>query len=818
MPDTPRKPRGQSKREAFLKLARDRFEQAEEANKGQRQRELDDLRFYAGDQWPDDIKALRAGLDPQDGMPAVPARPCITINKTRKPILEVLNSERSADIGIEIVPADDFGEVAEPISENEINTREGLTRRIQRDSKASDARTWAFSRSTIAGTGVYAVMTRYAKGKTRDKEVYVHRIFNQSCVSMDPAREQPDGSDAEWVMLWADVPWSRYVAEYGKRNGKPNRVVTCDANDWRTFGDEEPDWFEGDYDEMRSVRVGSYFYVEYEPREVVTYSNGTEETTQWLDEMPDAPDGWEEVDRHTDMQRSIKHCTLDGCDDDVLDETDWEGPDMPFVEVVGEELHPYDKELKRREGMVRPMREPAQGFNVMVSSWVERIGLAPLPPLMMVEGQAEGYEEWYKAANTRTLPYLYYKSTDINDRPVSSPPFAPDRGLGQVIGPLAQSVGLFDQAIQSTSLSNASIGQTDSSVKSARHASLLREQGQQGTSNYLDNLKRSMRYEAQIINNLLYPIYGKRPGRLARLIDGQGDAQDIIIGKPMVLQNGRPAPAQDGAQGAKTYTLTENAQFNVAIKLSKDYDTRRQQEQATVGEIVAAAPALMNVIGDLFFKYMDGPGHTEMAERMKAMLDPRVIAVIDAKKQGQEAPSPKEQQLQQQLQQVTQQAQQMQQMLQTEQAKEQAETQRSQAETAAKVAIEQAKIQSDQALADIKARTDIELAKMDNATKLQIEEFKLRGTAMQLELDARQAALGAAQTGADREATAAQSDADRRASAEEAERGRMESEAGRQHESVEAAAAREAAAQEAERGRQAAAEQAAMQAEQGGRQ
>lgn len=757
----------------FLKLARDRFKQAEEANKNQRQRELDDLRFYAGDQWPDDIKTLRAGQNEgTGGLPPTPARPCITINKTREPVRQVLNQERGADMGIEIVPADDFGEIAEPIPETEIQLREGLTRRIQRESKASDARTWAFARATIAGVGYYAVMTRYAKGKTRDQEIYVHRFFNQSCVSLDPAHEQPDGSDAEWEFVWADVPWTRYKAEYGKRNGKKNRVTDWTDDEWRTAGDEQKDWFSGE-GELRAVRVGTYLYADYTPREVVTYRNNLDETqeqTHWLDEMPTAPTGWTEIDRHTDTQKKIRVATIDGCDDDVLDETDWPGPDMPIIKVVGEELQPYDKE-RRVEGMVRPMREPCEGNNAMVSKFVEVVALTPIPPIMLAEGQWEGYEAWYEAANTRTLPYLPYKQTDLEQRQAAAPFPMPREAPIAAIGAGLQ---MFDDAIQSTSVSTAALGHTDPSVKSKAHANLLREQAQQGTSNYLDNLLRSMRYEAQIINNLLYPIYG-RPGRLARMLDREGEAQTVIIGKPMVMQGTRPMPAPEGAPNAQTYALTPDAQFNYAIKISKNYDTRRQQEATTIGELLSAAPDLMTWFGDLFFKNQDGPGHLEMADRAKVMLDPKILQMLDAKKQGAEI-SPQVQaqlaQLQQQNQELTAAAQQMQTQLQTDAVKEEAETQR-----------KAAQLEKDMAEARLKAETDIRIAELKAATELQLAEYTLRGQQMQAELDAQERALGAVRQSAD-------------------------AEAGRQHESAEAAAEREATASEAERARQAAAEEA----------
>jgi hypothetical protein len=712
-------------RRKFLQLARDRFKQAQTAENAQRERELDDLRFYAGDQWPSDVKASRAGMEAANGLPPVPARPCITINKTRQPVREVLNQERGSDIAIEIVPADDFGDLTGPVDETEIKLREGLIRRIQRESNAADARTWAFARATIAGRGYYVVRTRYAEGKTNDQEVYVSRLYNQACATLDPAHEQPDGSDAEWEFIGTDMSWESYKAEHGRRNGKKNALVDGDMSDeqWRQLGDEQPEWFKGEGD-TRKIRVVEYFYVVWTPRELCTLMDGT---LAWEDEMPEGAPIVEDRTR-TVVERSIKWAKIDGSDDDVLEETDWPGPDMPIVKTLGEELQPYDEE-KRAEGMVRPMREPGQGNNVMVSKLVELIGLTPIPSLMMAEGQDEGYEAWYIAANTRTLPKLPYRQKDLAGDP-APPPFQVPRN--PEIAPVAQAIAMFDDAIQSTSqVSRPAMGDTDSTVKSAKHANLLREQALQGTSNYLDNLMRSMRYEGQIINNLLYPIYGRRPGRIARIVNGQGEAETLIVGQPMVQQGGRPVAAQENDPSAKKYQLTKDAKFNVGIKITQAKEFRREQANQMLGELISGAPQLMTVFGDLYLKNADIPGHDEMADRMKVMLDPKILQMLEAKKSGQDVPPElmaKLTQAQEQMQQMQQQLQQAGQIIQQKQVEEQAETQRKERELAAD-------LQKAQVEADVRIR----IAAMEQETALRLEEMKLRGTMMQAEIDAAEA-------------------------------------------------------------------------------
>lgn len=794
-PGDPEKRGKHAAKAKFLKLARDRFKQADEADKAQRDRELDDLKFYAGDQWPADVKASRAGmtLGSGDNSIPVPARPCITINKTREPVRQVLNQERGSDMGIEIVPADDFGDLATPIDDTEIELREGLTRRIQRESKAADARTWAFARATIAGRGYYGIMTRYAPGKTKDQEIYVQRFWNQTSVLGDPSRQQPDGSDAEWWFVGTNIPWLRYKAEHGTRNGEKNRVCACTDDEWRVMGDEAPDWFEGDGD-MRTVRVVDYYYTVLDTRELATLADGT---VAWVDELPE---GVEAIDTRTVIEKSIKWAKIDGCDDDVLEETDWPGPDMPIIEVLGEELQPYDKE-KRVEGMVRPMREPCQGNNAMISKFVEMVAMTPVPTLMMASGQQEGFEEWYKAATTRTLPYLLYNLKDDNDTPAGQP-FAP-ANRDMPIAPVATGLQMFDEAIQATSLNNSAFGQTDATVTSAKHAQLLKDQSLQGTSNYLDNLMRSMRYEAQVINNLLYPIYG-RPGRLARIINGDGEAQSVLLHQPMVMQQGKPVAAATNDPTAKRYTLTKDASFNIAVKISKDHDTRRQQEAADVGEMIASSPGLLNVFGDLYFKNLDGPGHTEMAERMKVMLDPKVIQLIESKKQGQEIP-PQVQaqlaQLQQQNQQLHQAAQQLQQQLQTDAVKEQAESQRA-----------QAKLEADVKMAEMQGQIDLQKAHIDNAARIEIARIgaakeaaniaaeaaeERLATGLQMQHEVGMAAMGSV-------AGAQGAASDRAHQAQMAQQGQ-------QHDAQQAAAGQQASSAEAEAARQHEAEMAAQQ-------
>lgn len=703
----------------FLKTARERFKWADESDNEQAQRERNDIAFEAGDQWPSDLKLARIGQQPNEGMPAVPARPTLVINKVKPPVRKVLNQERESDLGIELVPADDFGDLGITPDDTEITLREGMLRRIQRDSKAQDARSWAFKRAVIAGRGYYLVHTRYLPGKTNDQEVYVHRIYNQASVLLDPSHEMPDGSDADFGFIGTWMPWDRYKSEFGTlADGEKNPFAESSEADFMAMAEEYPDWYQAESGEhgKRAVRVVDYWYTERVARELVTLPDGTAE---WKDELSDDMDVAGLESRHV-VEKQIKFCKIGGGIQE-LEKTDWAGPDMPIVKVVGDEVLPYDAE-RRYEGMIRPAIGSQMGLNYMISKQVEVVGLTPIPPLMVDPDAISGYEAWYALANVRTFPYLPHRTRNDQGQELREP-HRP--AVDPNILPIAQSIALFNQSIQDTTdVQDPALGKTDPSVKSARHAERLISQSLEGNVNWIDNLKRSMEYEAAVINNLLYPIYGNRPGRMVRILTGEGESQMMRIG-------GDPQQAQANQQKAlKVGKLTEDAHFNITIKIARSTESRRDQFVAMFGDILSADPTQMGVGGDLFYKNMDIPEAKQLAKRQRAVLHPAIQEMLASEENGEEPLSPAVQAKMQKMEQMLQMANQA-----VEDLTQKADGKMLDADTKLKiaqlqadrdVALEQARIEADAKKEMAKLDAELEKARMDNATKQYIADVQAK--------------------------------------------------------------------------------------------
>lgn len=595
---------------ALLKTILDRAKQLRTADGPQLEREQQDLAFLI-DMWPKTLRDSRAGspaMRQGAGMrPAIPAQPCISVDKITPAIKQVIAQERASHMGITITAADDFAGLtgAHDQGKSEIELREGLVRRIQRHPTTVSARSWAFDRGIKAGRGFYRVLVEYVNERSFDREVRVERIWNQELCGLDPAHIEPSGRDAEWGFIFSWVPWDKYKREY--------KGTLASMSDWRDVlpaMSAAPDWMQDG--EEPAVCVAEHFYFEDEdPKTLYDTDHGP----KWKPEPGDKV-----LDEREVSQRVVKWCKVNGAE--ILKQQDWAGKFIPIIKVIGTELQPVKGE-RRYVGMVRPSKSSNEGFNFALSKAVQSVAFSPIPPYIATAEQVEGYQSWYEQAAVLPLPYVLYNGVRVDGALL--PP--PQRNV--VEPPIQAATELsvqFNQLIQdTTSVHDSSLGKAAATAKSGIAIRSLQAQSEQATSTSLDNLARSEEYEGEIINDLLAPIYGARPGRLVEMVDGQLGPKTVMIGEP-----GQPAP-----QGAShpIYTLTDAGDFNIAIKISRSFDTRRDETNATLGEILSAHPDLFPGYADIFFASLDSPQSDQLEERAQILLPPQVQAAMAQKGQ-----------------------------------------------------------------------------------------------------------------------------------------------------------------------------------------
>jgi len=602
----------------ILQEAKDRFSLVVSAESEQRKRELEDLEFDAGNQWPDEVKAARGG-QVVDGVP-IPARPMLTINKLDQPIQLIINQQKNAKLGIEVRPD------SEDASDDTAEVLQGLIRHIEVQSRADLARSWAFERAVKCGRGFYRILKTFAdeSGQEFDQELVIERILNQGAVYLDPYAQQPDWSDGEWAIISTMIPADRYKKEF------PESSLAASLDDeFASLGDSGDNWYGETEDGQQAVRVVEYFVVNRIPKERVAYLNDRGQlVTAWADELPETLDPASIQQRRMTEQRSVMWYKLNG--QEILEEAEWDGQYIPIIPVIGREQNIDGK--RKWLGIVHPSKDGQRLFNYAVSTAVETAALEPKAPFIGYEGQFEGHEQAWAQANIRNFPYLEVKPITLGGQVV---PLPQRNTAGANLGPSLALVDQADSYIKSTTfVYDPSLGSSAGS-RSGRAVLALQQQADIGNSNYLDNLASvSMTYEAKVLLDLIPKIYD-RPGRVARILGTDDEVKQVMLNAPFsVSESGRPVPMLPGTppsspvpggrpRNIKRYDLAQG-KYVATVSVGRAYRTRVEQGADELAQVLQASPNLMPLIGDLYFKYRDFPGHLEIARRLKKMAPPEV--------------------------------------------------------------------------------------------------------------------------------------------------------------------------------------------------
>jgi hypothetical protein len=174
--------------EAIFNAARTRFEQAEESEREDRLLMEDDLRFLAGEQWPDEIVQQRQKEN----------RPCLTINRLPQFVAQVVGDARQNKPSVKVHPVDDGADI------ETAEVLEGLIRHIESSSQATTAYLTAFEHAVGGGRGAWRIRTARDHKDPFVQDIRIERITSPFACYFDPNAKRYDKSDGEWTFV---VEW-----------------------------------------------------------------------------------------------------------------------------------------------------------------------------------------------------------------------------------------------------------------------------------------------------------------------------------------------------------------------------------------------------------------------------------------------------------------------------------------------------------------------------------------------------------------------------------------------------------------------------------
>lgn len=592
----------------LLREAKRRVESAWQHDRENREDAHRDLRFRAGDQWPQQIRQEREANN----------RPTLTINRIPQFVNQVVNDVRQNPPSTKIIPADG---ATEP---DLADVYAGLIRQIEYRSGAKYVYSATIDHTVTCGIGHFRVTTAYVDDASFDQEILIKPIHRPLSVYWDPAAVMPDRSDAKWCIVTDLMPIEDFDAEYPK-----NKTVGFDPP--ADHGEDSGIyWRDEDH-----VRIAEYWRKVPVKRTLALFGDKTtlditDLSAADMQFLPE-PVKTREVDTF-----KVEHYLI--TDSEILEgPSQWAGKYIPIIPVIGSEVPLETKTV--RYGLVRFARDPQQLYNYWRSAAAEAIALAPKSPFLVTPQMIGKFKTQWDTHNTKNRPYLLYEP-DPNapgNRPIREQAPEPPLALVQ------ESAIASDDMKATTGIYDAALGQR-SNEQSGKAILARQREGDVGTFHFQDNLNMSLTHLGNILVDLIPRIYDTE--RQITIINPDESEEFVAINKQIMSDQGEPILLNDLSQG----------RFQVRVKIGPSYTTKRIEAADSMIQFVQAVPQAAAVMSDLIAKNMDWPGSDEIAERLKRAI-PEEIRGPDEEKGD---ITPEEQQRRQQQQQVAQQAQQLQ--------------------------------------------------------------------------------------------------------------------------------------------------------------
>ena len=742
---------------------RERFTYATRAWQKIRDEGRKDIQCIAGQVWeamdPDGLKQREDAK-----------RPALALDELGQYVNQIINDVRQNKRAIKVTP------IGNGATDKTAELRQNLIRQIEYRSNAQQqVYSPIFEDAVQRSYGYGRVKAQRVGDLSRDYELILESFPNPDLVTVDPDDISPTAKNIKYAFIHE----SRSIKQF--RRDFPDAEVT-------DFGEEmlrvAPDWLRGE-----RLMLAEYWTIETARRRVLFLkANPTQGV--YFDTFPDGQiprDKDIDADEWVDAPYVCQYLT-NGVEllakRGAKKRTPWPGKWIPIFACYGKQLYVNTGAGTERRllSIVRLARDPFMLYCYTQTCKAEVIGAVPRTTWVGYEGQFRGHENDWQKANHEPVAFLQVKpfteatGTDVLPLPTRQSWDPPLQNLDMA----AESARRAIQAAMGTSpLPTQAQRHNEKSGKALKQ---IEDSGQKGSFHLVDNHDGMIARAGEITDDLLKYYYDAKRDVTVR--QGDDQSETVSINDP---ENPEAVSATDG-------------DHDVTISVGPAYASQREAASDFADTIISNTE-LAQTVGPEKFNEL-----TALAIRLKGVgpIGDEMADIISPKKDDQQGPPTPQQmaELQAQGQQLQQQNQELTQAIQTDQAKQQATIESAKVKAESDAAGKQTDAEVRWRIAQLQAETALKQTEMQEATKLQIAEYTLRGKAIQAEIDAREQDLGA-QTQADaqiHEAVMADQD--------------------REHESAEAAASREAAeaqqeaglsheAREAELARQAAAEQAA---------
>lgn len=569
----------------LISAAQKRLEQAKAADQHNREQAKEDLLFATLQQW--DQSLLKSATN------ETPATPYPVVDRLTAFRNQVINEIRQAKPEPSVAPRGNGAnkDTAEVI--------EGKVRDILYDSDSDLAFIEAAKYAVASSVGSFRLDPEIVDEDTGQQVLRVNPIWDPSTVYTDPFAKRPDKSDARWRIVV--IVMSRI--EFAER--WPDAEATA-----ADFFDKErtsPGWMDPTGDK-ESVMVAEYWCVEEidKPNRVALADSAEEynEDRVWPDGKTytkDRNDAFKKRQKERGDKKQVVCHLIDG-KEELEPPTYRPGKIIPIFDVEGDA---YWVEGKRfTTSLTRPARDMQRTYNFLAKKKIEMLGMASSSPYLVTEKQIGSYTNMWQDMNIKNRSYVLFNPDPLNPGPPTrTNAEAPIEALTNAEMVTAQEMK------DSIGLQDPNLGRAQGPAQSGLAIQKLRSEGDLATFHYQDNLTRALKTFCKVLVNWI-PYYHDIEEEMVILMADMAKKQ---------VQVNTPAPVADPKGRMYQHDLTKG-NYEVVVDVGPSYATAREAQATFYSALVAANPAVFNVIGDMLIRAQDSPGANEAADRVKRWI------------------------------------------------------------------------------------------------------------------------------------------------------------------------------------------------------
>ena len=430
------------------------------------------LEFASGDMWDESVASARI----RDN------RPMVTTNLTRPYANRIINPIRKNPLRPDIKLEDQ--DMTELVM--------GKIRDIDINSRAKEAVECAHETQVIGGIGFMRVFTDYKDNENLEQEVFIGKVDNPSQCYLG-IHEEVDGSDARDGVYISYT--KKEVAEDKWGEDSVKGVSGIDLDIYTSWKIPEGSVMDATYYELKETTKWRYFLID----------------GSFLDDIPEEVTKEEFLSATTEMGELIVvnkrriSVTSTECyrivGNDIVEHQTLPITNIPIIPVYGDKLFLEATESKKWCGVSYWLWDSQRTLNYYKSNELELVSKSPKTPILMAEGQDEGYEEDWDNLNTSSIPRVTYKPTTLGGQPVAPPQRMDNQaytgGLSQSMMQVSQDMG------SQIGINDGMMGMAQGANEASGAVFQRNTQGELATIQYADNLEQSMIHVYKIVLQLL---------------------------------------------------------------------------------------------------------------------------------------------------------------------------------------------------------------------------------------------------------------------------------------------------------------------------